>query len=122
MLTAVVAHPPRFGAKVKSFDASKAKAVKGVVNVVQIPTGVAVLAHDTWSAKKGRDALKIVWDESKAFKLGSEEIFAQFRALAQKPGLVAHSLGDADAAFARSGRVLRASYDFPIWRTPRWNP
>lgn len=113
MLTAVVAHPPRFGAKVKSFDASKAKAVKGVVNVVQIPTGVAVLAHDTWSAKKGRDVLKIVWDESKAFKLGSEEIFAQFRALAQKPGLVAHSLGDADAAFARSGRVLRASYDFP---------
>ena len=111
MLTAVVAHPPRFGAKVRSFDASKAKAVKGVVNVVQIPTGVAVLAHDTWSAKKGRDALKIVWDESKAFKLGSEEIFAQFRALAQKPGLVAHSLGDADAAFARSeerrvGRVL----------------
>ncbi|UUZ54318.1 molybdopterin-dependent oxidoreductase [Massilia sp. H-1] len=52
MLTAVVAHPPRFGGKVKSFDASKAKAVKGVVHVVQVPNGVAVLAKDTWSAKK----------------------------------------------------------------------
>ena len=113
MLTAVVAHAPRFGATVKSFDASKAKAVKGVVNVVQIPTGVAVLAHDTWSAKKGRDALKIVWDESKAFKLGSEEVFKQFRALAQQPGLVAHNSGDTEAAFARQGRVLRAAYDFP---------
>jgi len=113
MLTAVVAHPPRFGATVKSFDASKAKAVKGVVNVVQIPTGVAVLAHDTWSAKKGRDALKIVWDESKAFKLGSEEILENFRALAQQPGLVAHNSGDAEAALARPGRVLRAAYDFP---------
>jgi len=113
MLTAVVAHPPRFGATVKSFDASKARAIKGVVNVVQIPTGVAVLAHDTWSAKKGRDALKIVWDESKAFKLGSEEIFAQFRTLAQQPGLVAHTSGDAGATLANSGRVLRASYDFP---------
>jgi isoquinoline 1-oxidoreductase beta subunit len=113
MLTAVVAHAPRFGATVKSFDASKAKAVKGVVNVVQIPTGVAVLAHDTWSAKKGRDALKIVWDESKAFKLGSEEVFKQFRALAQQPGLVAHNSGDTEAAFARPGRVLRAAYDFP---------
>ncbi|MTV38362.1 molybdopterin-dependent oxidoreductase [Duganella radicis] len=113
MLTAVVAHPPRFGATVKSFDATKAKAVKGVVNVVRIPTGVAVLAQDTWSAKKGRDALKIVWDESKAFKLGSEEILARYRTLARQPGLVAHNSGDADAALARSGRVLRASYDFP---------
>lgn len=56
MLVAVVAHPPRFGATVKSFDASRAKEVKGVVDVVQIPQGVAVLAHDTWSAKK--DAMR----------------------------------------------------------------
>ncbi|MGW8393211.1 molybdopterin cofactor-binding domain-containing protein [Pseudoduganella sp. HUAS MS19] len=113
MLTAVVAHPPRFGATVKSFSAGKAKAIQGVVDVVQIPSGVAVLAHDTWSARKGRDALRIVWDESKAFKLGSEEIFARFRTLAQQPGLLAHGSGDTGAAFARSGRVLRASYDFP---------
>lgn len=113
MLVAVVAHPPRFGATVKSFDARRAKAVKGVVDVVQIPQGVAVLARDTWSAKKGRDALSVSWDESQAFKLGSEEIFARYRELAKTPGLVAHQSGDADQAFGKAARVVRASYDFP---------
>ena len=113
MLVAVVAHPPRFGAIVKSFDARRAKAVKGVVDVVPIPQGVAVLASDTWSAKKGRDALSVNWDESRAFTLGSEEIFARYRALAKTPGLVAHQSGDADQAFGKAARVVRASYDFP---------
>lgn len=113
MLVAVVAHPPRFGATVKSFDARRAKAVKGVVDVVQIPQGVAVLASDTWSAKKGRDALSVNWDESQAFTLGSEEIFARYRELAKTPGLVAHQSGDADQAFGKAARVVRASYDFP---------
>lgn len=113
MLTAVVAHPPRFGAKVKSFDAAKAKVVKGVVDIVQIPTGVAVLAKDTWSAKKGRDALQVEWDESNAFKLGTDEIFARYHELAKSPGTIARKEGDPDAAFTNSARVLRAAYDFP---------
>jgi len=113
MLVAVVAHPPRFGATVKAFDARRAKAIKGVVDVVQIPQGVAVLASDTWSAKKGRDALSVSWDESQAFTLGSEEIFARYRELAKTPGLVAHQSGDADQAFGKAARVVRASYDFP---------
>jgi isoquinoline 1-oxidoreductase beta subunit len=113
MLTAVVAHAPRFGATVKSFDATKAKAVKGVVDVVQIPTGVAVLAKDTWSAKKGRDALEVVWDESSAFKLGSEQIFAKYHELAKSPGAIVRRDGDPDGAFASPARVLHAAYDFP---------
>lgn len=112
MLVAVVAHPPRFGGKVKSFDATQAKAVKGVVDVVAIPTGVAVLARDTWSAKKGRDALKVEWDESGAFKLGTEQIFARYREQVKQPGLVARHEGDADQAL-QQGRVLSASFDFP---------
>jgi isoquinoline 1-oxidoreductase beta subunit len=113
MLTAVVAHPPRFGAKVKSFDASKAKGVKGVVDVVQIPSGVAVLARDTWSARKGRDALVVDWDESAAFKLGSEQILDKYRELAKSPGKVATRTGDADKALSAAARTLEASYDFP---------
>ena len=113
MLTAVVAHPPRFGATVKSFDATKAKAVKGVVDVVQIPTGVAVLAKDTWSAKKGRDAVQVEWDDSKAFRLGSEEIFAKYHELAKSPGAIVRKDGDPDAAFAklraRAARGVRLS-------------
>ncbi|HEY0633844.1 MAG TPA: xanthine dehydrogenase family protein molybdopterin-binding subunit [Gammaproteobacteria bacterium] len=113
LLVAVVAHPPRFGATVKSFDARRAKAVKGVVDVVQIPQGVAVLAQDTWSAKKGRDALTVRWDETRAFKLGSEEIFARYRELAKRPGLVAIQTGDTAQAFAKAAKVVSASYDFP---------
>ncbi|MGA3982422.1 molybdopterin cofactor-binding domain-containing protein [Ralstonia nicotianae] len=114
MLTAMVAHPPRFGAKVKSFNATPAKAVQGVVDVVRIPTGVAVLAKDTWSARKGRDALQVEWDESAAFKLSSDEIFARYHELAKTPGSVARKEGDVDAAFTQPARVLRAAYDFPF--------
>ncbi len=113
MLTAMVAHAPRFGAKVRAFNAAPAKAVQGVVDVVQIPTGVAVLAKDTWSARKGREALQVEWDESTAFKLGSDAILARYRELAKTPGAVARKEGDADAAFAQPARVLRAAYDFP---------
>lgn len=113
MLVAVVAHPPQFGATVKAFDASKTRAIKGVVDVVQIPQGVAVLAKDTWSAKLGRDALLVTWDDSAAFKLGSDEILARYKELAKTPGLVARKEGDAAAAFAAPAKVVRASYDFP---------
>ncbi|PKO88116.1 MAG: twin-arginine translocation pathway signal protein [Betaproteobacteria bacterium HGW-Betaproteobacteria-12] len=113
MLVAVVAHPPTFGATVKSFDASKAKAVKGVVDVVQIPQGVAVLAKDTWSAKLGRDALSVIWDESAAFKLGSDEILARYQALAKTPGLVATQVGEFDKAAAGATKMVSATYDFP---------
>lgn len=119
MLMAVVAMPPRFGATVKSFDAAAAKAMPNVVNVVHFKSpvreGVAVLATDTWSAKKARDALQITWDESKAFTRGSSEIFAQYRELAGTPGLPARKEGDADAALAvEEARTFNASYQFPF--------
>jgi isoquinoline 1-oxidoreductase beta subunit len=117
MLTAVVLHPPRFGATLKSFDAAKAKAVKGVVEVVAFSTpvsnGVAVLAKDYWTAKKGRDALTAEWDESKAFKMGSAEIFAEYRKLAATPGASARKEGDADKALASAAKVMEAAYEFP---------
>jgi isoquinoline 1-oxidoreductase subunit beta len=113
MLTAVVAHPPLFGARVKSFDASRAKAAKGVVHVVQIPEGVAVLATHFWAARQGRDALSIEWDESQANKLGTAEILARYKALAEKPGLVAHRAGNTSTAFASAPRTITAAYEFP---------
>ena len=64
MLTCLVARPSRFHAKVKSFDAAPALAVPGVKEVFAVSQGVAVLADGYWAAKKGRDALKIAWDES----------------------------------------------------------
>jgi isoquinoline 1-oxidoreductase beta subunit len=114
MLTAVVAHPPRFGSTLKSFDATRAKAVKGVVDVVAIPSGVAVLAKDFWAAKKGRDALTIDWDETHAFKSSTPEIFERYRALARSPGTVAHRTGDAEKQMGRVAKRLDAAFEFPF--------
>jgi isoquinoline 1-oxidoreductase beta subunit len=117
LLTAVVLHPPRFGAKLKSFDAAAAKQVKGVEQVVAFSTpvtnGVAVLAKDYWSAKKGRDALVADWDESAAFRLGSAEIMAEYKRLASTPGASARKDGDADAALAGAAKIVEAAYEFP---------
>jgi isoquinoline 1-oxidoreductase beta subunit len=113
LLTAVVAHPPRFGATVKSFDAAGARAVPGVRDVVQIPTGVAVLAEGFFAARRGRDKLEIQWDETHAFRGTSAELFAQYRTLAGQPAAVAHKVGDTGAAL-RHGKVVEAVYEFPF--------
>ncbi|WP_309089034.1 xanthine dehydrogenase family protein molybdopterin-binding subunit [Phenylobacterium sp.] len=120
MLTAMVAHPPRFGGKVQSFDASEAKKIPGVVEVYQIPSGVAVVAQSTWAAKQGRDALKVTWDESNAEKRGSAAIVASFKDLAS--GKAQPAEGARWAAFDSKGDAARAAggtaavevaYDFP---------
>lgn len=113
-LTVVVAHPPRFGAKVASFDAAKALAVKGVVAVKQIPSGVAVYATSTWPAIKARKALAIQWDETGAEKRGSADMASAYLERAAKPGKPARAQGDVAAALATPGAtVVEADYVFP---------
>jgi isoquinoline 1-oxidoreductase subunit beta len=114
MMTAVVMRPPRFGGKVSSFDATKAKAVPGVVDVVQIPRGVAVVARDMWSAKKGREALTVSWDESAAEKRGTTELMKAYRAMATgKQAVIATQTGDADAALKRAVHRVEGEFEFP---------
>ncbi|HJT15328.1 MAG TPA: xanthine dehydrogenase family protein molybdopterin-binding subunit [Dongiaceae bacterium] len=114
MLTAMVAHPPLFGATVKSFDPAPAKAVKGVIDVVQISRGVAVVAENTWAAMKGREALTVEWDDSAAEKRGSAELFAEYLKQADQPGeAVAATRGDVDGAMAKATKTIEATYQFP---------
>lgn len=113
MLTVVVARSPRFGGKVASFDDAEARAIPGVVDVKQIPSGVAVYAESTWPAIKAREKLKITWDDSAAEKRGSEQIVREYRELTRKPGTIAGQHGDAEAALARAGKVIEAEYIFP---------
>ncbi|KVN36719.1 aldehyde oxidase [Burkholderia pyrrocinia] len=113
MLVALLQRPPRFGATVKSFDATAAKAVPGVVSVVQVPRGVAVVATGFWPAKQGRDALKVEWDDSHAEQRSSDAIMREYRQLAGQPGTSARKDGDANAAIAGAARKLSASYEFP---------
>jgi len=119
MLTAMVAHAPRFGAKVKSFDATAAKAVPGVADVFAIPSGVAVIANSTYAARQGRDALKVEWDDAKAEKRSTDAILASYKDLASGKAAAtdkmkwqvfeSHGSGPPPA----DGKVVEASFDFP---------
>ncbi|WNJ89754.1 xanthine dehydrogenase family protein molybdopterin-binding subunit [Bosea sp. 685] len=113
MLTVVVARPPRFGGKMASFDAAETLKVKGVVDVKPIGSGVAVYATGMWPAIKGREALKVTWDESAAEKRGSRELIAEYRALARTPGTVVGKHGDAEAVLAKADTVVEAEFVFP---------
>lgn len=116
MLTAVVARPPVFGAKLKSLDDSAAKAIQGVKAVLRVPTdrggeGVAIVADGYWPAKQGRDALKVEWDTSAVGKPDTTQLLAQYRELATKPGNVAMQ---ADMApLAGAAHKISAEFVFP---------
>ena len=113
MLVAVVAHPPRFGARLKTVDDKAALKSSGVEAVVRLENSVAVLAKSFWQAKSARDKLIIGWDESDAFKQSSDELYEEYRELAGKPGLVARQEGNVNAAFDEAFQVLEAEYAFP---------
>ncbi|MFM8755013.1 MAG: molybdopterin cofactor-binding domain-containing protein, partial [Phenylobacterium sp.] len=120
MLTAVVAHAPRFGAKVSGFDDAEARKVSGVVDVIEIPTGVAVLAKSTWAAIRGRNALNVTWDETGAETVGSSEMESRYAEWAAGQGTLPDKLKwetfetRGDAAAAGEGEVFEASYQFPF--------
>lgn len=116
MLTAMVAHSPRFGGKVASFDASAARTVPGVVDVFEISSGVVVVADDTHTARQGRDALKIRWNDTEAEKRSSKDLASYYHAIAEGKSDVSastfQSSGDASRAFG--GELFEAGYDFPF--------
>ena len=112
MLTAVVAHPPKFGALVKNYNASKALNVKGVKKVIQIPSGIAVVAENFWLAKKGREALEIEWDFSNAENQSSAEIMQRYRELASTKGDVAFTKGNVDAEL-ENDKGIELEFEFP---------
>jgi hypothetical protein len=113
MLVATLARPPRFGGTVKSVDDKAARAVKGVVDVVTTGRGVAVLATSTYTAIKGREQLNVTWDDSKAEMRGTDALITEYKALADKPGLVARKEGDAEGALAKADKLIEATYIFP---------
>ncbi len=113
MLVALLKRPPLFGATVKSFDAAAAAAVPGVVKVVQVPGGIAVVATGFWAAKQGREALKIEWDDSKAEKRGSAALMDEYRRLADQPAVSARNDGDAAQAIKGAAKKISANFEFP---------
>jgi isoquinoline 1-oxidoreductase beta subunit len=113
MLVALVARPPVFGGKVQRFNADKARAVPGVKQVLQIPRGIAVVAEGFWSAKKGREALEIVWDDGPHATLDSRTQLEQYAELAKKPGVITRKEGDTAGALEKAAKTFEAVYDLP---------
>ena len=118
MKTAVVAHPPVFGARVKSFDATAARSIDGVRDIFEIPlvkgTGVAIVADKFWPAKQARDRLTIDWDLAGIERADTAQLRAQYKQLASSPGMRSTARGDA-AAIGRAAAANRivAEYEFP---------
>jgi isoquinoline 1-oxidoreductase beta subunit len=113
MLVALVARPPVFGGKIKSYSADKARAVPGVKHVVQIPRGIAVVADGFWPAKKGREVLEVVWDDGPLAALDSDTQLKEYADLVKKPGVVARKDGDAADALVKAAKTFEAVYDLP---------
>ena len=113
LLTALIARPPVFGGKLKSFNADKAKAIPGVKHVVEIERGVAVVADGFWPAKLGREALEIVWDDGALATLDSITQQKEYAELAKQPGASAKKEGDVAAAKAKAVKKIEAVYELP---------
>jgi isoquinoline 1-oxidoreductase beta subunit len=113
MLTALVARPLVFGGKVKSYSADKAKTVPGVKHLVQIPRGIAVVADGFWPAKKGREALEVVWDDGPLAGLDTRTQLEQYAELAKRPGVTARKEGDVAEALTKAAKTFEAVYDLP---------
>jgi isoquinoline 1-oxidoreductase subunit beta len=113
MLTVVIARPPVFGGRRKSCNAAKARAVPGVRAVVPVAGGVAVAADGFWSAKKGRDALEIIWDDGPLAGFSTDDLGARYAKLAESPGAVARKEGNPEQALADAPTKLTAEYDVP---------
>ncbi|HZY20216.1 MAG TPA: xanthine dehydrogenase family protein molybdopterin-binding subunit [Ramlibacter sp.] len=116
MLTAVVARPPVFGARLKAVDDGAARAVKGVRAIVRVPLdrggeGLAVIADGYWPAKQAREALKLEWDTSGVQRADSAQLVAQYRELARQPGRP-HFNADV-SRLAGAPHKLSAEFTFP---------
>lgn len=124
MKYAVIARPPVTGGKLVSFDPDAALKVSGVEKVMQVrgwpwPSkfqplgGVAVIARNTGAAIKGRDALKLVWDDGPNGKYDSVAYRKELEEASRKPGLVVRKEGDADAALKSADKVIVGEYYVP---------
>jgi len=113
MMTAIVARAPVFGAKMRTFDDSRARAMAGVRRIVAVPSGVAVIADSFWQAKMARDALRIDWDEGPMSSFNTNQMMQQFREQAKSAGKSVRRDGNADAELAKAVKKVEAVYEVP---------
>lgn len=113
LLTAVVMRAPVFGGSIKTVDDKAALLVPGVRQVLQVPSGVAVVADHYWAAKLGRDALQVEWDLGPNAALDTQTLRTQFRALAASDGTPVVSAGDVGKVLGEAGKITEVEYLVP---------
>lgn len=113
LMTAVVARSPGFGGTPRSVDAKATLAIPGVHKVVQVPSGIAVIADHFWAAKLGRDALQIEWDRGPYAGLDSDKLYTEFSDLAKAPGTTAAQAGNTQTALNTALKTIEADYSVP---------
>ena len=114
LLTAVMIHPPKFGARLVRFDAAEARKLDGIVEVVETPRGVAVVGRDMWAAIRGRELVAAEWDDKEAELRGSAAILAEYRNLAKgQAAATARNDGDVTTALGGAATTIEAVYEFP---------
>lgn len=113
MLVAVIARPPIFGSSVKRVETGAARAVEGVREIVELESGVAVVAENVWSALRSRDRLEIIWNEGPLAVLNSAEINQRFASASTRKGGIERDRGDIDAAMRKAATVIEAVYETP---------
>jgi isoquinoline 1-oxidoreductase beta subunit len=114
MLYASLAQSPVLGGKVVSFDASKAKGMPGVKNVLQISDGVAVVADSWWRARKARDAITVQWDDGPLKGVSSDKIWQGLAAAMEKPAAQVKQEGNVEQAMAGAAKKIEATYELPF--------
>jgi isoquinoline 1-oxidoreductase subunit beta len=110
---ACVARPPAFGATLNGFGAAKVQGIPGVTHVVEVSSGVAVVANHFWGASRGRAALELEWDLGPNAKLSTPDLAAKFRELAKTPGKTAKKSENPDA-IKSAAKTLVAEYEVPF--------
>jgi isoquinoline 1-oxidoreductase beta subunit len=113
LLVALVAHPPVFGGRIRSLSSEKAQQVPGVREIIELDSGVAVVADSFWAAERGRDALEIVWNEGPMAAVETEKLRQEYAALAKMPGAIARQQGDVELALKNVARTIEAEYEVP---------
>ena len=114
MAVATVAASPVLGGKVAGLDEAKARAIKGVRQVVRLDDVVAVVADHMWAAKQGLAALAIRWDDGPNAKVSTADVVRELDGASQQPGVVARTQGDAAAAIAGAAKRIEAVYEAPF--------
>ncbi len=113
LLTATVLHPPVIGGRLRTLDASKARAQKGVRHIIPISSGVAVAADTFWQAKKAADLLEVTWDKGPLAGLSSDKIRARRANLSKQSGTTIRESGNVERAMNGAAKVVEAVYELP---------